>query len=378
MTALLFSIFSVLYALLILVFYRAWRQIDSPNSKQTKGQVKVTVLIPVRNEEDGIMQLLEDINKQEYPENLLEVIVIDDHSTDATKQIVLEASVQFPYDLQLIDLAATDDYLGSHKKSAITQAMKLASGEFIISTDGDCRFGTKWISTFVQLYLEKGAQFISGAVTFHHEKSLFEKLQTMEFASLIGVGAASMQIGKPNMCNGANLAFRKSVFNEVKGYEGIDHVHSGDDEFLMHKIHKKYPKGVFFLKDNEAMAHTHAKPTLTALIHQRKRWAGKWKYYKNLNIKLLAVFIFVYNFLFFAAFFSILFGNYSLKIFVLQLFIKFLADFIFMKSIMKFLKKPFNMIHFLIIELFYPFYAVFFGIVSNFGKYDWKGRELKS
>ena len=377
MTALLFSIFSVLYALLILVFYREWRQIDPPNSKQTKGQVKVTVLIPVRNEEDGIIQLLEDINKQEYPENLLEVIVIDDHSTDATKQIILEASVQFSYDLQLIDLAVTDDYMGSHKKSAITQAMKLASGELVISTDGDCRFGVKWISTFVTLYLEKEAQFISGPVTFHHEKSLFEKLQTLEFASLIGVGAASMKIGKPNMCNGANLAFKKSAFKEVNGYEGIDHVHSGDDEFLMHKIHKKYPKSVFFLKDNGAMAHTHAKPTLTSLIHQRKRWAGKWKYYKNLNIKLLAIFIFLYNFLFFAAFFSIFFGNYSLKIFVLQLLIKFLADFIFMKSIMTFLKKPFNTIHFLIIELFYPFYAVFFGIVSNFGKYEWKGRRLK-
>ena len=378
MTVLLFSIFSVLYALLILVFYRAWRRIDPPNAKQTKGHVKVTVLIPVRNEEGGILQLLEDINKQEYSENLLEVIVIDDHSTDATKHLILEARPQFSYDLQLMDLAVADDYVGSHKKSAITQAVKLASGELIISTDGDCRFGTKWISTFVQLYLEKEAQFISGAVTFHHEKSLFEKLQTMEFASLIGVGAASMQMGKPNMCNGANLAFRKSAFSEVKGYEGIDHVHSGDDEFLMHKIHKKYPKGVFFLKENEAMAHTYAKPTLAALIHQRKRWTGKWKYYKNLNIKLLAVFIFVYNFLFFAAFFSVLFGNYSLKIFAVQLIIKFLADFIFMKSIMKFLKKPFNMIHFLIIELFYPFYAVFFGIVSNFGKYEWKGRRLKS
>ncbi len=378
MTAFLFSIFSFLYASLIAVFYRSWNKIDGANAGLIDKQIKVSVLIPVRNEEKVILQLLEDIERQDYQKNMLEVIVINDHSTDNTRKIILENKEQFSYDLQLINLNVSDDYDGSHKKSAITQAVELANGELIINTDGDCRVGIKWISTFVKFYLEKNAQFISGAVTFRHEKSLFERLQTLEFASLIGVGAASMQIGKPNMCNGANLAFKKSVFMEVKGYEGIDHVHSGDDEFLMHKIHERYPKRIFFMKDNHAIVHTYAKPNLAALIHQRKRWAGKWKYYKNLNIKLLAVFIFIYNFLYFAAFFSILFGKYSLKIFAVQLIIKFIADFIFMKSIMKFLEKPFIMIHFLIIELFYPFYAVFFGIVSNFGKYEWKGRKLKS
>lgn len=377
MILLLFSICSVLYAMLIMVFYWHWRQIPILYDSSIEKQIKVTVLIPVRNEEKGILQLLEDIKAQDYPKNLLEVIVIDDYSTDNTRQIILAHKAQFLYHLRLINLDVLDDYEGSHKKSAITQAVQLANGELIINTDGDCRVGVKWISTFVALYLERDAQFISGPVTFHHEKSLFEKLQTLEFASLIGVGAAAMQMHKPNMCNGANLAFKKSVFKEVNGYEGIDQVHSGDDEFLMHKIFEKHPKGVFFLKENDAVVKTYATPNLTELIYQRKRWAGKWKYYKNLNIKLLAVFIFLYNFLFFITFFSVLCGKYSLKIFVLQLIIKFIADFIFVKSIMQFLKKQFVVIHFLTIELFYPFYAVFFGIVSNFGKYEWKGRRLK-
>lgn len=44
------------------------------------------------------------------------------------------------------------------------------------------------------------------------------------------------------MCNGANLAYERKAFNEVNGFAGVDHIASGDDMLLMHKIGKQYPE----------------------------------------------------------------------------------------------------------------------------------------
>jgi len=59
---------------------------------------------------------------------------------------------------------------------------------------------------------------IAGPVCIHNEKNLLEKFQLLEFAGLIGIGAGAMANGKPVMCNGANLAYTKKIFNDVNGF----------------------------------------------------------------------------------------------------------------------------------------------------------------
>src|SRR5690606_7520040 len=90
----------------------------------------------------------------------------------------------------------------------------------ILTTDGDCRVGCDWLKAHAEIFAMQRPKLVSGPVTFYEGKTWFEQLQTIEFSSLVGTGAASIQAGKPNMCNGANLAFTKAAFQEVKGYEG--------------------------------------------------------------------------------------------------------------------------------------------------------------
>ena len=350
-----------------------WNKIKYYQVIKSEPQNFLTVIIPIRNEADNILNLLQDLELQEYPKHLFEVMVIDDESSDGSPELV--KSFHCNYNLKLISLSKKNT--NSPKKEAIAMGISLSKGKLIFTTDGDCRVGKKWLTTYENFYVCKNPKFIFGGVTFNGEQSVFEKMQTLEFASLTGSGASFLKLGFPNMCNGANLMYEKSAFLEVKGYEGYDHIPSGDDEFLMHKIYNLYPEKVHFLKNSEIIVSTKAKSDLFQFYNQRKRWAGKWKYYMFSNIKYIAMYIFACNFLLIASLVFTTFHVISLYSFLTIIIIKLLPDYIFLNTVLKFYEKKISLIIFLLTSLFYPFYVSFFAISSNIGKYSWKGRSFK-
>lgn len=376
-----FSILISIYCCWILWLYYHWQQIPKFDieKKTSFERIFFSIIIPVRNEAENIQKLLNDIAKQTFPVHQFEVIIIDDDSTDQTDTIV--SSSVFQYTLKIFSLTVPESFQGSHKKLAISQAMlktkKQSDLHIILTTDGDCRVGCDWLKSYAQIFATQHPRLVSGPVTFHDERTWFEKLQTIEFSSLVGTGAASLQAGYPNMCNGANLAFTKVIFQEVDGYEGNMQQPSGDDEFLMQKIHQHYPENIVFLKDSQAIVHTYAQKNLRSFYHQRRRWAGKWRAHKSWTAGALAVFIFVfYVSLLFILTLTVI-GQYPVKIFLLQIGIKLLFEWLFLHTIMRFLGKTLHMGVFLLLQFLYPLYTIFFGVSAHIGSYNWKGRSYQ-
>ncbi|WP_277484731.1 glycosyltransferase [Catalinimonas alkaloidigena] len=340
----------------------------------------MSIIIPIRNEAQNIISLLEDINQQcwlndtVFTKDQLEVIVVDDYSVDKSVELVRSFN-NTHFDLCLCQLDLPKDFEGSHKKLAISQAVAKAKGEIIITTDGDCRVGKYWIATILQFFQARDAVMVSGPVTFTVTKSFFEKLQRIEFASLIGAGAASLKAGQPNMCNGANLSFIKKAFVEVGGYSDSMHIPSGDDEFLMQKIHRKFTGQTFFLKSKDAVVRTGTQRSLKNFYHQRKRWAGKWKLHKRVSTALLAIFIFTFHALLITALILSISGYFSWPIILTVLLIKGIAEFVFLKAVLHDMNEKLSVPNFFALQLIYSLYAVFFGIVANFGGYQWKERQ---
>src|SRR5690606_5203635 len=120
-------------------------------------------------------------------------------------------------------------------------------------------------------------------------------LQTLEFLYLIGLGAASIGNREASTCNGANLAYRKDIFMELNGFQGIEELASGDDELFLHKVAAKYPEKIGFCKSREAVVYTEAKDSLSSFISQRKRWASKSTHYKKKAIVYLGVGVWLFN-----------------------------------------------------------------------------------
>ncbi|CAA9248825.1 MAG: N-acetylglucosaminyltransferase [uncultured Adhaeribacter sp.] len=362
------------YAALVLRRWWAWHNIPRFTSEGSLATTTVSVLIPVRNEARHLGQLLHDLNAQAYPPHLFEILVIDDHSEDETAACVTEFSQTSSLNLQLIQLA---DYPGkSQKKAALSQGIAFATGELILQTDGDCRVPPQWLSTFAAYYEQTKMQCISGPVCLEPDGSMFSGLQVVEFAALVAIGGASIALESPNMCNGANLAYTRQAFREVHGFAGNEHVASGDDEFLLHKIAARYPGQIAFIKSPEAIVKTQAKETVGELLNQRVRWASKWPHYRQKGIKMLAVVVFAANLVLMLALLGGIFKMVPVKAVVGFYVVKLGADGILLATVLPFFKYRRYIWYMLPLQLIYVPYVVYTALKGLRGTYSWKGRRV--
>jgi glycosyltransferase involved in cell wall biosynthesis len=155
--------FIIFYAGLILYYRQSWLEIPSFKLSSTDHifSTLITVIIPARNEEDNITACLQSILAQDYPKNLFEVIVVDDHSTDGTAEQVRSFTSE---NIRLISLKdhTNNDPLNSYKKKAIEIAVQQSTGNLIVTTDADCVVSTKWLSRIASFYEQYCPVFIAG------------------------------------------------------------------------------------------------------------------------------------------------------------------------------------------------------------------------
>ena len=362
----------MLYCIFIFLLLRGWHGIRS-GSGVLQDKPRLSIIIPVRNEEPNIRALLHDLEVQDYSHSDFEVIVVDDHSTDNSGR-----EVQSVIDRGRLNLRYLRLQNGEGKKAALAFGISQTKYEVILTTDGDCRVGPGWISAYARCFGRNSSQMAFGAVTFEDSHSLFAKLQRIEFAGLIGTGAAMLQYGCPTLCNGANLAFTKAAFSAVGGYLDNQHIPSGDDEFLLHKIYRKFPGKVSFVKDHKAVVYTSAIDIPREFLWQRIRWASKWKMHDRKAVKWLAGGIFFANLTLLIAWVYATLGWTWWPLVLVLTILKWKIEYIFIERVMNWMGVSGNIFHFLLLEIIYPFYAIFFGVVSNFGRYQWKGRDSRS
>lgn len=364
------TILIALYVLAVWWGLKTWRSLPAfePDREETVP-LRLSVIVAVRNEAANIKKLLDGLAAQTYSREFFEVIIVDDHSEDGTPDIIRA----YPAPFQRSVLPAS----GEGKKAAIRQGVEQATGEWVVTTDGDCIPGSDWLQAIAQFCTAYDPVFISGPVVLDGARNVFENLQTIEMASLIGAGAVSMELGAPTMCNGANIAYRRSLFDELGGFEGNEQVASGDDEFLMHKAAKAYPGRVLFLKSAAAIVRTAPQATLRRLYHQRKRWASKWGAYTRAAPRWIALFVFVFHLLFLLTMVLVLAGKYPLSVFLVQAGLKVGVEFAFLRTILLFLKKRITIFHFTLLQVIYAPYVVFFALAGRAGAYSWKGREIQ-
>lgn len=366
-------VFTLIYVIIVLFLISGWHRLETHRPIPQRLKTSVSVLIAARNEENHIGDTIRDILNQNFPHAQLEIIVVDDHSSDGTASVIRSFSEQ---GVKLIQLNEQKP-LNSYKKKAISEAINQASGELIVVTDADCRMGSGWLQSMVSLYEERGSYLISGPVVYHKDNTLFERLQTLEFLYLIGLGAAGIGRNKASTCNGANLAYRRDVFFEVGGFKDIDELASGDDELFLHKVAAKYPDRIDFCKDEQAIVYTEPKVNLQAFIDQRKRWASKSTRYKDKSIVALGISVWIFNvFLLLSLAAAPLFPVLWPTI-LGCLLVKMGIETVFLYPVCVFARRT-PWLRFLpLLSILHILYLAFIGIAGNSGRYQWKGRLVK-
>ena len=367
---------TVFYTCLMLYYRQKWLSIPETIAPGVTPATKVSIIIPARNEAENIGNLLQDIHQQDYPKELMEVIVIDDHSEDTTGEIATGYDVQL-YKLQ--DLLPQSEVTGVYKKRAIEQAVKKASGKLIITTDADCRVGPQWVKSLVSCFERSGSKLVAAPVLLEQDNTLFENFQVLDFCGMQAITGASLQSKLYNMANGANLAYEKDAFIQVGGYKGIDTKASGDDMLLVFKIAQHYDGAVKFLKSKEAIVKTAVTHSFSDFLQQRFRWTSKSGSYQDKRMTIILGLVYLFVLSIFVNFFYALATSLTIIwiIFSVQLIFKSIVDYYFLRSAVTFFGRQDVMRTFITSQALHCWYIVFVGTLGNVLPYTWKGRKLK-
>jgi cellulose synthase/poly-beta-1,6-N-acetylglucosamine synthase-like glycosyltransferase len=369
--ALIFTGLMLFYAGYLVRCAVYWNRIKSETTPQ-KDWPRVSIIVAARNEAGQIGACVRAILDQDYARDQMELIVVNDNSEDATVAMAKKAAAADPR-FQIIDLAVQKSW--AYKKAAVAQGIRAANGEIIVTTDADCTMGREWLRTLISEF-DATTGLVSGPVLLTG-KGLFAEFQTLEFMGLIAVGAASIAAGKPTMCNGANLAYRKAAFQEVGGFEGIDHIASGDDELLMHKIAASGKYRIRFAKRREAIVRTPAQSTWTSFQQQRLRWVSKSRHYRRRAITG----ILVLSYLAMLGFPLLLIGGICDHrlwwLLLTNALIKLAAEATILLPAAVFFDKL-HLLRWLPLEqAAHVAYVLWVGIAGNRKSYHWKGRNVK-
>jgi cellulose synthase/poly-beta-1,6-N-acetylglucosamine synthase-like glycosyltransferase len=366
----------LLYGTLIAFYFYAWNHIPRFTGPAPAHETKITVIVPARNEADNIVRCLRSLTQQDYPKHLLEIIIVNDHSTDSTEALVKS----FPApNLQLINLAdhTAGKKLNSYKKKALEVAIAAARGDLIVTTDADCIANPGWIRCLAAYHTLTKAVLLAAPVKIASTRSLLSIFQSLDFLTLQGITGASVASKFNSMCNGANLAYEKKVFYEVGGFAGIDNIASGDDMLLMHKIVTRYPSGFYFVKEQDAIVTTDAVASVKAFLHQRIRWASKADKYNDKRIFPVLLMVYLVN-VSMLVFLAVGLWNLTfLTAFIILIIVKTIIEFPFVFRVSLFFNQQHLMVYFPFLQPLHIMYTVVAGWLGRFGSYEWKSRKVK-
>lgn len=369
---------SLAYMLLMVAYSKGWKR--QPEFRLPTNYVPhthISIIIPARNERSNIGACIDSILAQKYPAGLYEVIVIDDHSTDCTGDIVRDYNNPSVRCIALADHLEPGKQLNSYKKAALAVGVNASRGTLIVTTDADCIAPNAWLMSIACKYEQDGADMIVAPVIFQVTGGLLPIFQLTDFMSMQGITAAAHSMNMGRMSNGANLTFTKKMFEQVKGYEGIDNLASGDDYLLMMKIAQQPGAKISYLKSAQAIMATLPQPDWASFFNQRIRWASKSGKYNDKRLTAILMLVYLYNVWFiFLAIAGFVHHDYWLLAGAM-LVIKGLTEFLYMRPVVRFFGKQWVQVYFPFLQPLHILYITLAGLMGFIGKYHWKDRKVK-
>ena len=365
----------LVYAILIIQLILGFNKVKSFEATDLSPKTAFTIVVPFRNEAKNLPKLLESISNLNYPHKLIEIILVDDFSTDNSERVCIQWRMKHEH----LDTTLLENLIlsGSPKKDAIGRAMPIAKHDWVVTTDADCVVNKNWLLTLDNYIQTNHPEMIVGAVMYKTKNNWFHHFQQLDLMSLQGVTIGSFGIGKPFMCNGANFGYTKKFFRDIGGFGGISEKVSGDDVFLLQKALNINKDKVHYLKNNNVIVKTKPENDLYKLFMQRVRWAGKSTGYKSGYAKFLAVVVLLMNISLVVGCWLLVVGKIDWRAILFVFVMKYSIDYILLYKSNTYLRKGKFFVP-IASSIIYPFFVSLVGIYSLFGSFRWKGRKFSN
>jgi cellulose synthase/poly-beta-1,6-N-acetylglucosamine synthase-like glycosyltransferase len=365
------AVFSLGYLLFHLMIRRGLY--SRPPEKTVSWGKLVSIIVAARDEEQHITFCLGSLLKQTYPREFMEIIVIDDHSSDRTGEFARACAAKFSK-ITVLDAPPVEPGQ-SPKKAALAAGIAHAHGDFLLFTDADCAAPPKWVELIVRAF-ESDADVIASWVLPLEDNSLPAQIELIDTLALQLIGASAMQQNHPFLGNGANLAYRRRVYFRAGGFQGISSLGSGDDDLLLQKLGTHKDVRCRFLFDAEAAVTTGVNSSWENFFEQRIRWGSKIRAYPG-TLRLLEFSVFCYYLLLWLPIPMAIFSLSPWWLFLPALGLKLLLDGLLIRRGLLAVARPFAWPYFILASALHLLYIPVIGIVSLRGRFTWKGREYR-
>lgn len=373
----LFFVF-LLYGIIILGFALEINRADTFSQTCDIPTTTFTIIVPFRNEEAHLTDLLQSLAEVDYPQNSWEIILVNDASTDNSLEVINKCISR--YALTNIDIIDNVRTSASPKKDALQTAIHTSKHQWIVTTDADCTVPVNWLNTLDAIIQQQAPLIVimPVAIATTVKRSFLTAYEQLDFLSLMGATAGSFYMGLPFLCNGANLAYDKEAFTAVQGFANNNHIASGDDHFLLEKFQEKFKNRISYLRSPDAIVTTQPQEQWSTLIVQRTRWAAKSSAYTFWFSKLMGILVLAVNLLSVVGVLYYAFAKAETQSIILMgLVIKLVVDVILIATEASFYNRKRYLKWYPVVMVCYPFISTYIALRSLATGYQWKGRNYK-
>ncbi len=365
-------IISLLYCLLIFYFSYVFQKKRKLYSfiPSLYARKKLSVIIPFRNEENNLPNLIDSLKKINTKNLDVEFIFIDDHSSDRSVEILDKTLHNFPYRAEILQLNIHEQ----GKRAALVQGIKRANYEIIVTLDADCQISLEWLRLLGDFHEIFHSRMIIGPVFLNTKKTFWSYFMSLEQLSLTASAAATTWAGKPILSSGANMLFFKYDFLNYVQFNAPN-CPSGDDMFFLIYMKKNHRDSIHYIAHPQAYVYTKAPENIKSFINQRIRWVSKSKFIFDRDIIMVAFLVALTNISILLLIIMSIFNANLFKWTIAVWFFKSLSDYIFLKLAARHFKHEELLAIYCLAQLIYPIFVTFTSIYGNFGKYYWKHRK---
>ena len=332
---------------------------------EESGLPTVSVIVAARNEENNILRCLQSLDKLIYPEDKLEIIMVDDQSTDNTGEIIDEFISGKKIFRKIVSKKEIGKLKG--KTNALANGLEAARNDIIMTTDADCEVKPTWVKRTASYYFNN-VGMVNGFTTQVAFDS-FSGMQSLDFIYLLIVASSTINLGNPISCIGNNMSYRKEAYDEVGGYENLPFSVTEDFNLMM-AIYRLKKYKIIFPVDKDTLVTSLPCPDVKSLFHQKKRWAVG-----GLDVPLRGFAIMANGFLTYLGILLTPFFYTPLCLYLIVL--KVILDIFVIYPVLKLLGIQKNFRYFISFQFYYLIYVIALPFIVLAGrKVTWKGRNF--
>lgn len=326
----------------------------------------VSIIVTARNEEKNITRCLKSLVQQNYPVNLVEIIVVNDRSTDRTGEVIDKFASKYPT-VKQIWVKKTASCSG-YKKHALGQGIAASTGELLLFTDADCQPSVNWITSIVSYFTARVGVVVGFSPLKVTGKKWWTFILTIDSIAAAVVAAGSIGLKNPITATGRNIAYRRRVYDDVGGFAEISHSISGDDDLFVQLVHQKTRWQMVYAMQPGTVVPALAPGTILQFFRQKKRHISAGRYF-SIKIKMFYALYHLCNFCLWTGLLTaIFFSFYPGWIAIAKIFIDWCGIHLFANR----LKLVIKYSAFFMWQPFFLIYHLAAGPAGLVGKIKWK------